>query len=276
MSSASEKKALKEFKLVVPGVQDKVALELLKAHKWNAERAIDAFYQGGGKSGDSKKSTSTTSKGSEAHKTNLNKMFDKYAGEGKHKDKMHDTKLAQFFTEHSVSEEDHICMLGLAWKFKCKNIGEISRTEFVEGFATMGIDSSSEIKSQLSTLKSTLAPSGDAKAFKEFYCWLFSFIKDDDERKVVDAEVATEMLSLVFKDRWAHISKWQDFIKSGAIKVVTYDLWEQLLSFTKEVKDPHLQAVDDSGAWPVAIDDFCAFAQKQHQQQQKPADEKKA
>jgi len=257
MSSASEKKALKEFKAVVPGVQDKVALELLKAHKWNAERAIDAFYQGGGKGGDKK--TSSGGKASESQKTNLNKIFDKYAGEGKQKDKMLEDKLGQFFKDFSIDpEKDAVTTLGLAWKLKCKTLGEINRTEFVDGFATLGADTTTEIKNQLSTIKSSLSINGNASTFKDFYLWVFTFIKDDEERKVVDAAPAVEMMSIVLTDRWTYLNKWTDFITSTGVKVISFDVWSQVLEFAKEVKDLTLYNPEES-AWPGIFDDFVDF-----------------
>jgi len=272
MSSASEKKALKEFKLVVPGVQDKVALELLKAHKWNAERAIDAFYQGGGKGGENKKATSG-GKASETQKTNLNKIFDKYAGEGKQKDKMVDDKLGQFFRDFSVDpEKDAVTTLGLAWKIKCKTLGEINRTEFVDGFATLGADTTTEIKSQLATIKSSLATSGNAATFKDFYLWVFTFIKDDEERKVVDAAPAVEMMALVLADRWTHLPKWVDFVTSTSVKVISFDVWSQVLEFSKEVKDLSLYNPDES-AWPGIFDEFVEFVKNPPK---KKTEEKKA
>jgi DCN1-like protein 1/2 len=256
MSSASEKKALKEFKAVVPGVQDKVALELLKAHKFNAERAIDAFYQGGGK-GESKKAA--TGKASETQKTNLNKIFDKYAGEQKQKDKMSDDKLGQFFKDSNVDpERDAVTTLGAAWKLKCKTLGEIQRSEFVDGFANLGADSMTEIKNQLSSIKSQLSTSGNAATFKEFYLWVFSFIKDDEERKVVDAAPAMEMMSIVLADRWSSLNKWVEFVTSTGVKVISLDVWSQVLEFAKEVKDLSQYNPDES-AWPGIFDDFVEF-----------------
>jgi len=257
MSSASEKKALKEFKAVVPSIQDKVALELLKAHKWNAERAIDAYYQGGGNGkGEGKKSSS---KASESQKTSLNKIFDKYAGEGKQKDKMVDDKLGQFFKDYSIDpEKDAVTTLGLAWKLKCKTLGEISRTEFVDGFAALGADTTTEIKSQLSTIKTQLSTSGTASTFKEFYLWVFTFIKDDEERKVVDAAPAVEMMSIVLNDRWSYLSKWTEFVTTTGVKVISFDVWSQVLEFAKEVKDLALYNSEES-AWPGIFDDFVEY-----------------
>jgi len=273
MSSASEKKALKEFKAVVPGVQDKVALELLKAHKWNCERAIDAFYQGGGGGkGESKKGTGSA-KASDSQKTSLNKIFDKYAGEGKQKDKMSDDKLGQFFKDYSIDpEKDAVTTLGLAWKLKCKTLGEIQRSEFVDGFAALGADSVSEIKNQLGSIKSSLSPSGNAATFKEFYLWVFSFIKDDEERKVVDAAPAMEMMSIVLNDRWSHLPKWVEFVSTTGVKVISLDVWSQVLEFAKEVKDLSTYNPDES-AWPGHFDDFVEFVKNPPK---KKPEEKKA
>jgi len=249
MSTSAQKKALKDFKAVVSGVSEKVATEYLKKTNFNVERALDAYYQ-------SNKSAPSIAPTLKADKGKLNKIFDKFAGEGKEKEKMSDEKLAAFFKESGLDpEKDASTTLALAWKLKAKTLGEFSRNEFVEGFNTMGVDNMNRITQEMQTLKNSLA---SKSTFKEFYGWLFSFIKDDEERKVLEAEPAIEMMALVLRDQFPLLDKYVEFLKATKVKAITEDVWTQTLEFAKEVK-PDLSNYDPDGAWPGVLDDFVTF-----------------
>lgn len=248
-TAAIQKKALKEFKTVVSGVSDKVATEYLKKVNYNVERALDAYYQ-------SNKTNTFTPSTPKADKSKLNKLFDKYAGDGKEKDKMSDEKLGLFFKDGGIDAEKDACTtLALAWKLKGKTLGEFSRTEFVDGFSNLGVDSIKGIQQELQTIKSSLS---NKQTFKEFYEWLFTFIKDDEERKVLELEPAIEMMGLVLKEQFQLLDKYVDFLRKTKVKAITQDVWTQTLEFAREVK-PDLSDFDADGAWPGVLDDFVTY-----------------
>jgi len=246
--NSKEKKSLKEFKNVVSGISDKVATEFLKKAGYDVNSALNAYYQS------NKAAASPSAKTGDRGK--LSKLFDKYAGDGKERDKMSDEKLGMFFKDAGVDpERDATTTLALAWKLKARTLGEIKRAEFVDGFAALSIDSIDRIKQELQTLKKSLE---NKATFKEFYGWLFSFIKDEEERKVLEVDPALEMMQLVLQNQFPLLDKYIVFVKESKTKGITEDVWTQTLEFAREVK-PHLSNYDPDGAWPGLLDDFVTW-----------------
>jgi DCN1-like protein 1/2 len=249
-STASQKKALKEFKAIVSGVTEKVATECLTKQQWNVERALDHYYQNAKLYG-----SSTSGKGGD--KAKLNKIFDKYAGgEGKDKDAMFEDKLAAFFKDVGVDpEKEGAVTLGIAWKLKAKTLGEFSRKEFVDGFADLGADTVDKIKSEVSNIRNLLA---NKTTFRDFYRWVFDYIKEEPERKSVDLEPACEMMSIVLQQHFTLLPEWIEYLKKTSSKQVSKDIWEQVFEFARDIK-ADLSNYEDDGAWPVVIDEFVDF-----------------
>jgi len=164
---------------------------------------------------------------------------------------MYGDKLAEFFTAIGVDPQGG-ATLGVAWKLKCKTIGEIGRKEFCDGFAAMNADTIEKITVQARTINSSL---DNLREFKEFYRWLFEFIKEEGERKTVDAQMAMDMWSLTFGKHFTLLPKWIEYLTAKAVKTVSKDVWLQLYDFATTVK-PDLSNYDPDGAWPGVIDDF--------------------
>jgi len=58
------------------------------------------------------------------------------------------------------------------------------------------------------------------------------------------------------------LEKWLAFCaQSTEFKAVNRDVWEQVYDFLKETKN--LDSYDDSGAWPVQVDEFIQWAKEQ-------------
>jgi len=246
MSTAAQKKALKDFKNVVSGVTDKVATDYLKKTNYELARALDMYYQ-------------SNKPASKADKAKLNKIFDKYMGEGKEKDKMSDEKLGQFFKDSGIDpEKDAVTTLGLAWKLNARSLGDFSRNEFVEGFFTLSIDTMPRIQQEMQTIKTSMT---NKQTFKDFYLWLFKFIKEDEERKVLEVEPAVEMMQIVLPSQFPLLDHYVEFLKSSKVKAITEDVWLQTLEFGREIK-PDLSNYDADGAWPGVLDDFVTYCKE--------------
>jgi len=254
-STSSQKKALKEFKSIVNTVTEKVAIECLTKQQWNVERALDHYYQNAKLYG-SPSSSSSSGKGGD--KAKLNKLFDKYSsGEGKDKDAMFEEKLVAFFKDIGVDAEKEGCLtLGIAWKLKAKTLGEFTRKEFVDGFSEVGADSVDKIKSEVSNIRSLLA---NKVTFRDFYRWVFDYIKEEPERKSVDLEPACEMMSIVLVQHFPLLPEWIEYLRTKSTsKMVSKDIWEQVFEFARDIK-ADLSNYEDDGAWPVVIDEFVDF-----------------
>jgi len=243
MSSAHEKKQVTQFKNIT-GSTESVAKDYLKKHSWDLEQAMDAFFSASKKAEPAKK----------VDTGKLDKLFNKYQGSGDDKDSIVEEKLFEFFKDMGVDPEG-ATTLGVAWKLKCKGLGEISRKEFVSGFSEMGADSADKIKAEIAKIAKLL---DDQFTFKEFYRWLFDFVKEEPERKTVDTPVAINMWNIVLPKHFKLLEHWKKFIAKQELKQVSRDLWDMLFEFGKDIK-PDLSNWEDNGAWPVIVDEFVEF-----------------
>jgi len=201
---------------------------------WVLDRAVDAFFN--------------QNKAPAAKKIDLaklNKVFDQYCGsDEKTKNVVQDEKLAQFFEDHDV-DPSGIVTLGVAWKLQAKTLGAFTRKEFVDGFSAAGVETSAQIKAYAKKIESTLE---DDKTFKEFYRWLFDYVKDEGERKTLDVQVALDMWSVVLPKRFGLLAEWVEFVEGQKMKVVSKDLWQQVYEFGRDVK-PDFANYEDDGKW---------------------------
>jgi len=251
MSSAKDK-AKEQFKSVT-GATESVALECLKKHNYNLQRALNYYYS---TSSITKPSTTSPAKGDKAK---IEKIFNKYAGSGEDKDSMFEEKREEFFKELKI-ETDSLESLAMAWKLQAANPAEFSRHEFIKGWSEMGIDTTAGIKTKITE---TVASFKDRATFKEFYRWLFNFAKDGDV-KTIEVDTALQLWSVVLKDQWTLCDKWLKFIqkegekakkKEGGLKAVSRDIWDQILEFSKDIK-ADFSNLEDDGAWPGVVDEF--------------------
>jgi DCN1-like protein 1/2 len=265
MSTPAQKKALKEFKAVT-NTSDKVATEALKKTNWDLERALDGFFN---KGGEAKASGFSFGSDSKVDKTKLGKIFDKYAGTTeKDKDLMFDEKLAEYLKAIGVDPEG-AASLGVAWRLKCKALGAIKRAEFLDGWANLGIDSIDKMQTQAKEIAKTLENKTD---FKEFYRWLFDFVKVEGDRKTIEVGTAVDMWNLVLTKHFTLLPKFLKFLESQGTKTVSHDLWTMLFEFARDVK-PDLSNYDADGAWPADIDAFVEYVREGSQQKKKDEDD---
>jgi len=245
MITAAQTKSIKEFKTIC-GASEAVAAKILAKFNYNVEQALDHFYQTEGKSA-----------AGSGDKGKLNKVFDKYA-DAKDKDSMSGEPLGQFFRDAGVEpEKDGAVTLASAFRLKCKVLGEIKRAEFVEGYTAVGCDTIEKIKADMAQSRSLLQ---DKVKFRDFYRWLFDFIKEDPDRKSIDLEPAIDFMKTVLPPHFPLCNEFIEFLKTQKLKSVTADVWHQLFEFARDIK-PDLSNYEVDGAWPVLFDDFVAYVQ---------------
>ena len=73
-------------------------------------------------------------------------------------------------------------------------------------------------------------------------------------------ERAAQMWQLTLSERFGLLGDWTTFLQEKAVKVVTTDVWNMLLTFASDIEDD-LSNYDEDGAWPVMIDDFVEWLQ---------------
>lgn len=234
-------KAVKDFQGVT-GSSDKVAKEFLSKCNNDLETALDAFF-----------SSSSSQSGPMVNVAQMENVFSQYAGSGSDADLICDDKLLAFLTDLKIDPEDNRAVYALAWKLKCKSVGEISRKEFADGFGGAGCDSLAKMAQFADSARAALARPDQ---FKAFYRWTFDFCKEDKERKALEKEQALELWLVVLDEaRFKHLRRFVAFLQKQPCKQVAKDLWDQLLEFATDIK-PDLSNWSDDGAWPVTIDDF--------------------
>lgn len=185
----------------------------------------------------------------------LNRLFDQYA-DADEKDIISDQNLAKFFTDLSI-DPSSLLTLVFAYQLHCTAFGEIKRQEIITYYTQQGLDTLPAIRAQCTSLSSVVK---DPTQFKAFYRWLFDFVKQEGERKTIDVDAAIEMWQLVLQD-WGLIKEWGAFVMEQKVKVVSHDLWMQVLEFSRDV-GVDMKGYDADGAWPVLIDDFVEHVKK--------------
>ena len=90
----------------------------------------------------------------------------------------------------------------------------------------------------------------------------FEFLKEKSESKVVKLEDCVPAVALLLKDS-PHVGALVSFLRASTTKVVNYDTWGMLLSFTRKVKaPPSFEGYNEADAWPVLVDEYVEHAKE--------------
>ena len=186
--------------------------------------------------------SSSSSSASKADSKKLTAIFDSYAS-AEDKDVIDGAKLASFFGDLGVDVSGP-APLALAWQYKCANFATVERAEFMSYYSAKGIDTLAGMKTDAKRVTDLLS---DKAQFKAFYRWLFDFVKEEEERKTIDNNMAFSLWAVVLPVHWSLTSDWLSFCKSNkSLKMVSQDLWGQLWEFVKDCKSD-LSNYDDDG-----------------------------
>lgn len=99
-------------------------------------------------------------------------------------------------------------VLIIAWKFRAETQCEFSRTEFVNGFVDLGVDSIDSLRAKLPSLETELR---DPNKFKDFYQFTFSYAKEDTQ-KGIDLDMAIAYWNIVLKGQFKFLDQWCEFL----------------------------------------------------------------
>jgi DCN1-like protein 1/2 len=142
----------------------------------------------------------------------------------------------------------------LFWKLECDTKYTLTKTQFIEGLANLGMETSSKIKSRISTLKSEIS---SPKDFKKFYMWCFTYMKDPTQKRI-HIDFALPTWKLIMKGKYKYLDEWIKFWENGKDKTIPKDVWGQFLEFTNDVGFSNWKDFD-SGAYPLSIEEFVDF-----------------
>ncbi|ETO14151.1 hypothetical protein RFI_23219 [Reticulomyxa filosa] len=280
-----KKSKTKKFKDITGNLSDSTAQKILEANKWDVQAALNDFFNNASKYEGEKKIVSSAP-------DKMTTLFDKYADKDD-KEIMSEAGTLQFFKDIGINPNGEkvrtkiICKkkkkrsnserikkkgfetLAVAWLLNSSEMGLIQRKEFVDGFSGQACLSTQDIKS---VVKAKLASLETEVQFRQFYkfcimfIWVFQHVKEDEKKKTIPVTLAVQVWKIALGSKQKELPLLEKWIawceQSKDVNVVNRDVWEQVYDFLKETKT--LNTYDDSGAWPVQIDEFIAWAKEQH------------
>jgi len=247
MSSGQRSKIVDRFMAVT---QQSAAMSerVLKAQNYQLDRALEHYYMYQEKYPPVYQPPAPT----QASLNKLDRLFNKYIGPDD-KDCTSPEGLAQFFQDIGI-DLAHRWTLMIAYKLKAKELAKFSRKEFQEGFSKMWAFTLKEIKKVCE--KECRSIESSEKEFSEFYSWLFTHVKENENKRSIPKELAIQLWDTVLsKEEHPLINDLISFItNSKETKSITMDTWVNMRKFLKECKDP--VKFENDGAWPILVDEY--------------------
>lgn len=151
-----------------------------------------------------------------------------------------------------------VTLLVLFWKVQNENKYVFTEKEFVEGLGKLGLETVAKQKSKLSQLKHEL---NDTNKFKQFYTYVFHFMKDNSQQKKIAVEVAVETWKLVLAGRYKYLDQWCKFMLEVSKQAVALDTWKMFYDFITDPTFKSFATFDATeSAYPTAIEEFLEWA----------------
>jgi hypothetical protein len=191
--------------------------------------------------------------------------------------------MQSFFEDINVDPAG-VLSIAVAWKLGCKQMGVITRSEFVKSLSVLGVDTMPTLTQAVEQIRVSL---NDPTTFREMHKWVFHFVKGGEQKRSLEKEMAVELLRLLI-DAAKHplITSFLDFLTQHKDKGVPRDVWEMTLEFVSTTK-ADLSNFDEngtrvfahtaccnfvltlhscvcSGAWPVIMDEFVVWYRAQN------------
>ncbi|KAL4332809.1 hypothetical protein GQ457_07G015650 [Hibiscus cannabinus] len=237
---------LDRFVFVTESSED-FAMDTLKRFDWDAEAAIDYYFDYVGSPDD----------------VLIGELYDKY------KDPDIDLILAdgitQLCSDLQVDPQD-IIMLVISWHMQASTMCEYTKEEFCNGLRDLrkfytfhgSVDTLEVFREKLTYIREELK---DEEKYRKIYNFAFGWATEKGE-KAMPLETAFEVWPLLFAERkYPLLDHWVQFLQTRHNKAITKDVWFQLLEFFKQVQKG-LADYDAEGAWPCLIDEFVEYLEE--------------
>lgn len=169
---------------------------------------------------------------------------------------INDEGILQFLQRCGVSEEDEHSEHILAWKCNAKEMGFLSKEEFVKGLAALEVDTREALGPKLAAEKDRVL--SDQTLFNAFYRYLFEYVRGT-KRAAVDVTEATVVWKMWLiqgaPHHYRHIDTVIQWLQEVDPAPISKDLWGQLCIFWT-LMDEQFSSYDPNDAWPIRIDAF--------------------
>jgi DCN1-like protein 1/2 len=158
----------------------------------------------------------------------------------------------------NINPDDQI-MYAIAWRLNCQTPCAVTRDEWKQGLAAIGIDNLQRLKESLPAIQRDLHANRDR--FRSFYNFVFEWSRETPSVRYISAEMALALWPMVFKGQeFKWMKEWLDFVGNHTgDKPVKRDVWKLAFDFSKE----DLAKYSADAAWPSVMDDFVKWMQDQ-------------
>lgn len=231
------------------------AAKWLRNHNWNTSAAANSYFAVGG------------GQASTVSKSTLNKLFDKYREDvANEPDEVNIEGTMALLNDIEVSPED-VGALIFSELVKSPSLGRLTRTEFVDSLAALGIPDIKKLRDTVQQRRQSLASPTFRPTFKQIYKHTFLLARAQGQ-KAVALDMATEYWRLLFTSpslEWTSqntpwLEWWIEYLQEKYKKSVNKDMWDQTLVFAeKTLADEALSFWSEDSAWPGVIDEFVEY-----------------
>ncbi|KAL6068610.1 Defective in cullin neddylation protein [Balamuthia mandrillaris] len=196
---------------------------------------------------------------SEAQIKELSKLFNEYRAAGIDLsesaedvgDIIQGNGALKYQEDMGATDDEDPLMMVVAWKLNCQITWEITRQEFVDGWAIYGCHTLKQMKDKAAEWKKDIEGDGP---FQSFYYFVFDYLRG--EKKILMTEEAELVWDMLLKPRgWQLYGSWLEFLHKKEKKAISRDVWQQLLEFRKAYSKD-LSEYDEMAAWPLIFDEF--------------------
>jgi len=241
--SKVQSKAVAQF-MSVTQQSSEVAEKILRTNRFKLESALEYYYTYQSK-------YPQPAEPPQASLNKLEKLFDKYAGD--EKDSTSEEGLKKFFEDIGV-DLTHRWSLFVAFLLKSKTMMKISRKEFTEYFGRKRAFTISEIKK--TCIKECRSIEKSERLFGDFYVWLFSHVKEKEDKKTIPKDFTMMLWSIVLPvEEYPLLPDLTKFANENKeIRAITVDTWTVVREFLATCKDP--KTFENDGAWPTLVDQY--------------------
>jgi len=248
-STQRKSKVMAQF-MAITQQSNEVAEKILKSHKYNLEPALE-YYLG------NQRKYPEVAQVSKASLKQLDTLFDRYIDD--EKDVSSQLGLSKFFEDVGI-ELSHRWSLYIMYQLKATQMMRLSRKQFNDYFGKMKAFTKSDIKK--TCVRECRSIDNTQKKFKEFYEWLFSHVKENEDKRSIPKDFAINLWGVILSEqKYPLLPDFCKFAqKNEEVKAITLDTWTVVREFLETCKDP--KTFENDGAWPVLVDMYLDAAQE--------------